>query len=121
MKIAITATGPSLDAEIDPRFGRCLYFIIVDPDTMEFDALENQNAMASGGDLSSCFSTYQTIAGKGVQIVLTGNSGPNTYQALRLSNIQVVNGVVGRIKDAIQEFKAGKFRPALCPNPCWNR
>jgi predicted Fe-Mo cluster-binding NifX family protein len=33
MKIAITATAATLDAEIDPRFGRCQYFIMADPDT----------------------------------------------------------------------------------------
>ena len=43
MKIAILATGPSLDAEVDPRFGRCQHFIIVDPETMQFEAVENTN------------------------------------------------------------------------------
>jgi len=41
MKIAVSATGLTLDAEVDPRFGRCQYFVIVDPETMEFEALEN--------------------------------------------------------------------------------
>ena len=36
MKIAISSTGKDLDCQIDPRFGRCQYFIIVDPETMEF-------------------------------------------------------------------------------------
>ena len=62
MKIAISAMGTTLDAEIDPRFGRCQYFIIVDPDTMEFEALDNSGAMAGGG---AGISTAQTIAGKG--------------------------------------------------------
>ncbi len=48
MKIAISATAPSLDADVDPRFGRCSYFIIIDPETMGFEALENSNAMAAG-------------------------------------------------------------------------
>ena len=46
MKIAISATGTTLDAEVDPRFGRCQYFIIVDPETMQFEALENSGAIA---------------------------------------------------------------------------
>ena len=41
MRVAISATGPTLDADVGPRFGRCQYFIIVDPETMEFEALEN--------------------------------------------------------------------------------
>ena len=113
MRVAITATGPSLDAEVDPRFGRCPYFIIIDPDTMEFEAIENQSAMASGG---AGISTAQMIAGKGAQIVLTGNSGPNAYQTLQAAGVQVINGVSGRIRDAIQGFKAGGLQPTSQPN-----
>ena len=69
MKIAISATGKNLDAEVDPRFGRCQYFIIIDPETMQFEALENSSAMASGG---AGISAAQMIAGKGVEAVLTG-------------------------------------------------
>ena len=49
MKIAVSATAPELDAGVDPRFGRCQYFLIVDPQNMEFEAVDNSNAMASGG------------------------------------------------------------------------
>jgi predicted Fe-Mo cluster-binding NifX family protein len=69
MKIAVSATAPGLDAEVDPRFGRCQYFIIVDPETMEFEALDNSNSMASGG---AGISTAQMIADKGVEAVIVG-------------------------------------------------
>ena len=49
MKIAITSTGQTLDSQVDPRFGRAAYFIIVDTETMEFETIENQNVNASGG------------------------------------------------------------------------
>jgi len=74
MRVAVSATGPTLDAEVEPRFGRCPYFIIVDPDTMQFEALENSSAMQAGG---AGISTGQMIVSKGVQVVLTGNCGPN--------------------------------------------
>jgi len=107
MRVAISATGPTLDAEVDPRFGRCQYFIIVDPDTMQFEALENSSAMQAGG---AGISTGQMIAGKGVQVVLTGNCGPNAYQVLSAAGIQVITGVSGKIQDAIQAYKSGQFQ-----------
>ena len=73
MKIAISATSPTLDAEVDPRFGRCQYFIIADPNTMEFEAVDNSSAMAAGG---AGISAGQMIAGKGVQAVLTATAAP---------------------------------------------
>jgi predicted Fe-Mo cluster-binding NifX family protein len=63
MKIAISAAGPTLDAEVDPRFGRCQYFIIADPEMMEFEAMDNSSAMAAGG---AGIAAAQAIAGKGV-------------------------------------------------------
>jgi len=113
MKIAITAAGVSLDAEIDPRFGRCQHFIIADPDTMEFEALENSGAMAGGG---AGVSTAQTIAGKGIEAVLTGNCGPNAYQVLAAAGIKVVTGVSGKVRDAIQDYKSGKLKTSSQPS-----
>ena len=49
MKIAISSTGKNLDSQIDPRFGRCQCFIFIDPETMEFEAFDNEGVMASGG------------------------------------------------------------------------
>src|SRR4030042_2932606 len=107
MKIAISATGSTLDAGIDPRFGRCQYFIIVDPETMQFEALENSSAMAGGG---AGISTAQTIAGKGIEAVLTGNCGPNAYEVLSAAGIKVFTGVAGKMQDAIAGDKLGKFK-----------
>jgi predicted Fe-Mo cluster-binding NifX family protein len=113
MKIAVSATGPTLGAEIDPRFGRCQYFIIIDPETMQFEALENSSAMAGGG---AGISTAQTIAGKGVEAVLTGNCGPNAYEVLSAAGIKVITGVAGKVQDAIQGYKSGKFQASSQPN-----
>lgn len=112
MKIAISATGPSLDADVDPRFGRCQYFIIVDPDTMEFEAVENANLVASSG---VGVASGQMIANKGVQVVLTGNCGPNAYQTLTAAGVQVISGVTGKIPEAIEGYKAGRFQTTSQP------
>lgn len=113
MKIAISATGPTLDAEVDPRFGRCQHFIIVDTETLQFEAIENSSAIASGG---AGISAAQVIVGKGVEAVLTGNCGPNSYQVLSSAGIQVVTGVSGKVKNAIESFKSGKFQSSSQAN-----
>jgi predicted Fe-Mo cluster-binding NifX family protein len=113
MKIAITANGPALDARIDPRFGRCQYFIIVDPETMQFEALENSGAMAGSG---AGISTAQMIAGKGVEVVLTGNCGPNAYEVLSAAGIKVVTGVAGKVQDVVEGYKVGKLQASSQPN-----
>lgn len=113
MKIAISATGPSLDAEVDPRFGRCPYFIIADPETMEFEVLDNFSAMAAGG---AGISAGQAIAEKGVQAVLTGNCGPNAYQVLSSAGVQVITGVSGEVREVIKAYQAGKFQASSQPN-----
>lgn len=107
MKIAISATSPSLDAEVDSRFGRCSYFIIVESDTMQFETLDNSGATADGG---AGISTGQVIAKSGVQVVLTGDCGPNAYRVLSAAGIQVITGVSGKIRDAVQGYKSDKFQ-----------
>ena len=113
MKIAISAMGATLDAEIDPRFGRCQYLILVDPDTMNLEAIDNSSGMVSGG---AGISTAQLIAGKGVEAILTGNCGPNAYQVLSAAGIKVITGVSGKVKDAIQSYKSGKLQASSQPN-----
>jgi len=113
MKVAISATVPSLDAEVDPRFGRCQYLIVADTDTMEFEATENSNIMSGGG---AGISTAQTVASLGAQVVLTGNCGPNAYETLSAAGIQVITGISGTVKDAIEGFRAGKFKATSGPS-----
>ena len=113
MKIAISANGQNLDAEVDPRFGRCQYFIIADTETEEFEALDNSSATAAGG---AGISAAQMIVKKGVEAVLTGNCGPNAHQVLSPAGIKVITGVSGKIKDAIAEYKLGTYTAAQQAN-----
>ena len=117
MKIAVSAMNPNLEAQIDPRFGRCRYFIIVDAETMQFEAIENSSAMASGG---AGISAAQTIVGKGTQAVLTGNCGPNAFEVLAAAGIEVVTGVAGTVQEAVRDYKAGKYQTSSQPNAAAN-
>ena len=107
MKIAISATGADLNAQVDPRLGRCQYFIIVDPETMEFEGIQNPSVGATHG---AGIQTAQLIANKSATVVLTGNCGPNAFQTLSASGIQVIVGVSGKINEVIEKYKKGEFQ-----------
>jgi len=113
MKIAISANGPTLDAEVDPRFGRCQYFIIADPQTMEFEAIDNASAMAGGG---AGISAAQMVAGKGVEAIITGNCGPNAHQVLSAAGVKMITGASGKVKDIIENYRDGKLKASSQPN-----
>ena len=107
MKIAVSSTGTDLNAQVDPRLGRCQYFIVVDPDTMEYGVLKNNSAMSGGG---AGIATGQLVAGKGVGAVLTGNCGPNAFNVLEAAGIKVMTGVSGTVQDAADGYKSGKYQ-----------
>jgi len=113
MKVAVTAVEASLDSEVDPRFGRCKYIILVDLTTMEFEAVDNSAGMGAGG---AGIATGQLVASKGAQAVLTGNCGPNAYQVLLSAGVQVFTGVTGKVRDAVQSFKSGQYKASAQPN-----
>lgn len=112
MKIAVSATGKDLHCEIDPRFGRCQYFIFIDPETMEFEALENEGLIASGG---AGVQAAQSVVQKGANAVITGNLGPNAASALSASGIKVYLVPGGTVKEVIETFKAGKLQEVSGP------
>ncbi|TES94526.1 MAG: dinitrogenase iron-molybdenum cofactor biosynthesis protein [Candidatus Cloacimonadota bacterium] len=113
MKIGITSAGADLTSQVDPRFGRCPYFIIIDPDTEEFEAVENPNVQAMGG---AGIQSAQLVASKGAEIVLTGSCGPNAFQTLSAASVKVITGVAGTVKEAVSRFKSGQLQPTQAPN-----
>ena len=108
MKIAVSATAPHLDAVLDPRLGRCQYFLIVDTESMEFEAIENPAIMAPGG---AGIQAAQLIVEKSVEAVVTGNCGPNAFQVLSSAGIPVLVGASGSIREAIESYKRGELQP----------
>jgi len=113
MKIAVTATGPSLDDQVEARFGRTPYYLFIDPDTMEFEAVQNPNVAAGGG---AGIQSAQLMSEYDVKYVLTGNCGPNASQVFGAAGIQVIVGVTGIIRQAVEQFKAGTFVASSHPN-----
>ena len=112
MKICVSAVANSLDAQLDPRFGRCPYFVIVDSESMQFEAIPN---MASGATGGAGIQAAQIIANNGVKVVITGNVGPNAFQALSAAGIKIVTGVFGTVREAVEKYKKGELRETGAP------
>ncbi|MCK5579279.1 MAG: NifB/NifX family molybdenum-iron cluster-binding protein [Planctomycetes bacterium] len=112
MKIAVSASGQNLDAAVDPRFGRCGGFIIVDPETLQFESVANPGVSASGG---AGIQAAQLVAKQGAEIVITGNCGPNAFETLKAAGIKVITGMSGTVKEAVEKYKANALSETQGP------
>lgn len=107
MKVVVSSTGKDLDSQIDPRFGRCAYFIIVDTDTMGYEAFDNENLALGGG---AGIQSAQLVASKVAKVAITGNCGPNAVRTLAAAGVDVIVGQSGSVRRAIEDFKAGRLK-----------
>ena len=107
MKICVTSVSGNLDAQVDPRFGRCPYFTIVNSETMEFNAISNDSTNAAHG---AGIQAAQTVANIGVKVVITGNVGPNAFNVLSATGIKIVTGASGSVKEAVEKYKSGQLQ-----------
>ena len=113
MKLCITSTGTSLDSNVDPRFGRCPYFIIYDADSDTFESIENASREAMGG---AGIQAGQLIASKNAGAVITGNFGPNAFRVLQAAKIKMYSGVSGTVREAIEKYKNGQLTETSAPD-----
>ncbi len=113
MIVAMSSTGTSLESNVDPRFGRCPFFIIYNTEDDSFEHLENQARQAMGG---AGIQTGQMIANRGVKAVITGNVGPNAFRVLSTAGVKVYSGISGKVSDAIQKLKDGQLQETAAPD-----
>jgi len=111
MKIAVSSNGKTLEDQVDVRFARALYFLIIDGDQVE--VVENPNLSAGGG---VGVQTSQMLADKGVEAVIAGNFGPKAYQVLEAAGIKAYSVEGKKVKEAIELVKEGKIQPTQAAN-----
>jgi predicted Fe-Mo cluster-binding NifX family protein len=112
MKVAISGSGPDLNSQVDPRFGRAPYLLIVNSDTMKSNVFENPNiAVARRAGMQ----TAQLVADTGAQVVLTGNIGPIAVAALSEAGVEVIMGVRGTVENSMTRYLQGQLQPAGQP------
>ncbi|MBS3781287.1 MAG: NifB/NifX family molybdenum-iron cluster-binding protein [Candidatus Thermoplasmatota archaeon] len=105
MKVAVSAKGDDETANVDERFGRCPYFVIVDKDEMEYESIENKHTQKSHGVAPQ---VVQMLSEMDVEAVITGNVGPNGYRTLESADIKVYKGS-GKISDVVEKLKEGEL------------
>ncbi len=114
MKIIITCNGNSLEAPMDPRFGRAADFCLYDTETKAFEFLSNtQNLQAAQGAGTQA---GQNVAKTGAKAVITGNVGPKAYQVLKQADIQIYLGQFDTVSQAIAAYESGQLQPTSNSN-----
>jgi predicted Fe-Mo cluster-binding NifX family protein len=114
MKIAITATGKTLESPVDPRFGRAAYFVLVDTDTGALEAHDNaQNLNAAQG---AGIQAAQIVSQLGAESVVTGHCGPKAFRTLQAAGIKVVVGAEGTVAQAVADVLSGRLKPGESPD-----
>lgn len=109
MRIAVTSEGETLESRVDPRFGRASVFLIVDTETMAFEAVKNnQNLnLPQGAGIQAA----QNVIQQNPDAVLTGNCGPKAFKVLQAGGVEVVVGVQGKVLDAVKAYMGKEYEP----------
>jgi predicted Fe-Mo cluster-binding NifX family protein len=113
--IAVSSEGPGLDDQVDPRFGRAGGFVLVDPDTMESEYLDNgaSQVMSQGAGIQAA----ENVAAAGATVVLSGYVGPKAFTALNAAGIKVGQNCENMtVREAVEKYKAGEIPIADGPN-----
>jgi len=102
VKIFISANGSTTDASVGQRFGLSPYFIIVNPQTMEFEAVPNSGA---DGKRAAGMQAVVLAISKEVDLVLTGYCSPTAMKYLTDNGIEVITGVKGTVFEAVGQYR----------------
>lgn len=116
MKICVTSQGETLESKVDRRFGRSQYFLIIDSESLEVEAIKNPNIDAAGG---AGIQSAQLVANKGIKALLTGHCGPNGFHTLQAADVKVfvqVSQISGTVREAVERYNKGELRAIESPD-----
>jgi|SRR3712207_62114 len=114
MKIAISATGKTMESLLDVRFGRCEYFQVHDTESGDIKILDNKGQDASGG--AGIAATNQLI-GEKVDVIITGNLGPNAFELIEKSGIRAYKSENNIISSVLEKYKNGELEEIKISGP----
>jgi len=103
MLIAVTALENSLQSQIDPRFGRAAYYMIVNTETDEVTVHNNSDGISASNGAGT--GAAQTLSEYGVEALYTGSVGPKAAEVLGKANIPYYENTTGTVQDVIDQLK----------------
>lgn len=104
MKIAL----PSNQNQIDEHFGHCEHFTVFTID--EQKKIQSEEKIASPADCGCKSNIAQTLAKKGVKLMLAGNMGQGAVNVLNSHGIDVLRGCAGNVKAVTKSWLAGNLK-----------
>ncbi len=107
MKLAISSSDGKFDTQFSSRFGRCDYFIFIDTETREWEAIANPAASARGGAGPQA---VQFLSENGAEATITGRYGPNAFSAMEAAGIQAFEADAGTPEELLDKFLAGELK-----------
>ena len=113
MRVAITSKGKTMDSEIESRFSRSPFFVIVDTETGHYKAFSNPGASAKD---AACVDAVNFLVGKRVAGILTGNVGHNAFVTIQDTAMKIYLGATGSVGETLENFKKRKLPRAKEPS-----
>ncbi len=110
MIIAVTSLGDDSGSPVDARFGRAAWFLLYDDQAQSWEAVENsqgQQALQGAG-----IQAAQQMATRGVEVLITGTTGPKAQQALKAAGIRIYHGAKGSVEEALAAYRKGRLEQA---------
>jgi predicted Fe-Mo cluster-binding NifX family protein len=76
--------------------------------------VENKGQCSGGG---AGIAAAQQITDEQVEVVLTGNMGPNAYNLMKASGIKVFHAEDGSCQEVIDQYLSGKLSEIIASGP----
>ncbi|MCK4714226.1 MAG: NifB/NifX family molybdenum-iron cluster-binding protein [Candidatus Aenigmarchaeota archaeon] len=109
MNIVVSASGPDMESQVDNRFGRCPYFILVEVEDKKIKghkSVENTSANQMGG---AGMTAAQAVADMKADAIITVNLGPRAFIVFKQLGMEIYQGT-GTVKEAVEDFISGKLK-----------
>jgi predicted Fe-Mo cluster-binding NifX family protein len=110
VKIAVTARGPHPDCEIDESFGRAYWFLLFEEEWSSWEPVDNQEirkALNNAGQMAC-----ELLREYGVDVLITGETGPKAFRCLSAAGIAVYHGAAGTVQETLQAWAEGRLELA---------